>query len=202
MAPEKVDLYKIYGDEYIAPKSPQFIRNLSARYLTISGRGELGEEVFLARIELLYAVALTIKKQMKESGTDYDLFVSEALLWGTTQGADFLSEPLSDWNWKILLRVPHVVMEEDRMTTIMQLMDQGHDPAISEVKLETLKEGLCVQYLHKGPITDIAESTQEMLVFAAERKTKPHGFYHQIYLTDPRKTAPEKMQTILRIPVQ
>ena len=202
MAPDKVELFKIYGDEYVAPKKPQFIRNLSARYLTISGRGEPGGAEFLFRIESLYAVALTIKKQVKEAGTDYDLFVSEALLWGTQKGTDFLSEPFTSWSWKLLLRVPHVVTEEDRMTTIMQLMDQGHDPSISEVKLETLKEGLCVQYLHKGPITDISDSTEEMLVFVAENKTKPHGFYHQIYLADPRKTPPEKMQTILRIPVQ
>jgi hypothetical protein len=202
MASEKIDLYKIYGDEYIAPKKPIFIRNLSARFLTITAKGIPGGDNFLARIESLYVMALTIRKEMKQSGLEYDLFVSEAQLWGTKKGTDFLAEPPDTWNSKILVRVPHLVDEDIRMTTIMNLMDQGQDPTISEVKLETIKEGLCIQLLQKGPIIDMTQSMEKVMTFAQAENVHPHTPYHQIYLTDPRKVAPDKMQTILRIPVR
>ncbi len=95
-----------------------------------------------------------------------------------------------------------MVDEELRMTTIMNLMDQGQDPSMSAVKLETIKEGLCIQLLHKGPIIDMTQSMERIQAFAKKENVQPRTPYHQIYLTDPRKVTPDKMQSILRVPVR
>ena len=69
------------------------------------------------------------------------------------------------------------------------------------VRLEILKEGRCVQVLHTGPYSEEGPTVERMREFAAANGLSFHGLHHEIYLSDPRRTAPEKLRTILRCPV-
>lgn len=201
MNAERLDLYKLYHDEYAASTTPRLIRSLKAGFLTITGKGEPGGAAFTAKAKALYRVAYAIRKAKKAAGQDFTLCKLEALWWGRRESTDFLRLPREQWNWKLMIRMPHYVREKDRLEAMLALMEEGR-PAVSEVKLEPFKEGLCVQALHVGPFGEVGETLERMKSYAAGHDLRFHGRYHEIYLSDPRRIPEERRRTILRVPVR
>lgn len=203
MAAEKIDLDSVYSEEYIATAEPRLMRQLKAQYLTISGKGSPGGENFVERSQALTLVAQGVRLVRKATGQDFEIYDIEALLWGKRRGSDFSIEPRDQWNWKLLVRMPRFVRETDRVGVVLVLIEKGKDAALlNDVKLEDIKEGLCVQMLHKGPYEKAGETLAQMRAFAAEKGLSYHGLYHAIFRSDPRRVAPDKLVTILRMPVR
>jgi hypothetical protein len=198
---QKLDLYKLHKEEYVAPRKPVIVDVGPARYLAVAGKGEPGGSVFTARLGCLYNVAFTLKMAKKVAGRDYAVAKLEGLWWGGRAGADFFSEPRQQWHWKLLIRTPDFITEQDRQGTIEALL-QKHKPAeVADVQLETLIEGPCVQMLHVGPYSNESDTIAKMQACAAERGLSFHGLHHEIYLSDPRRVPPARLRTILRHPV-
>ena len=84
---------------------------------------------------------------------------------------------------------------------ITALKAKGKGTEVTKVKLEKIEEGRCVQMLHVGPYEAERETIETMLAFAAENGLKPQGCHHEVYLSDPRRVAPERLRTIIRYPV-
>jgi len=101
-----------------------------------------------------------------------------------------------------MIRTPEAVDEADRTRAETSLLEKGKDPAVRDVALIDLAEGPCVQMLHVGPYEREPETVARMLEFAAAEGLEPHGRHHEIYLSDPRRVAPEILRTILRLPVR
>ena len=101
-----------------------------------------------------------------------------------------------------MIRVPTFTKEKDLAAAIRTLIEKGKDAEVKNVKLETLDEGRCVQMLHVGPYDGVAEPIAAMQAHAADQCVKFHGDHHEIYLSDPRRVAPERLKTILRRPVK
>lgn len=198
---EKVDLYKLYADEYKAGQNPAFVEVCPAWYLGIEGQGAPGGESFGHRLGALYSVAFTIKMASKFAGQDYAVSKLEGLWWGS-QGEDMMEEPTDQWNWKLLIRIPAFITGEDRFVALETLRKRGKDEYVEEVRIEQLEEGRCVQLLHVGPYTEERENINRMRDFARENGFEFRGLHHEIYLSDPRRVAPEKLRTILRHPVR
>ena len=190
---KKIDLFKEPKSEYASPKTPQLVETTPGQYLTIEGQGEPGGEEFVAKVGAMYGVAFTTKMTKKQSGPDYKVAPMETVLWGA--GEDFVNEPRSEWRWKIMIRTPDFVTEDD-------LEAKGKGPLVAEVNLETASEGQCVQLLHIGPYDQEAENVQRMAEFASEQGLRFHGRHHEIYLSDPRRVPPERLRTIIRHPVK
>jgi hypothetical protein len=74
--------------------------------------------------------------------------------------------------------------------------------AVEKVRLERLHEGLCVQILHVGPYSDEPRSMKLLHGFMTERGLRLRGRHHEIYMSDPRRTPPERWRTIIRHPVE
>lgn len=198
MAAEKTDLHKLYKDEYIAPEQPRFIRSLKANYLTVFGTGEPGIAPFRDKIRILYSVARAVRAAKRQDGQDFTLCKMEALWWGPDEGGEIFDWPKPKWNWKLLVRVPHYVKEEDRLAAVLEMIDNGRDPSLlNEVIYESLKEGLCVQMLHAGTYGSAPESIARMKAFATQEGLAFRGYHHEIYLATP----PGPIRTILRRPV-
>jgi hypothetical protein len=138
----------------------------------------------------------------KLAGQDYAVCKLEGLWWGKKSGGDFLAEPQSQWNWQLLIRVPDFIAGSDLETTAAGLIKKGKSHLVLEVGLQTIDEGLCVQMLHVGAYSEEKQSIERMHAFATAEGLKYHGEHHEIYLSDPRKVAPEKLRTILRQPVR
>lgn len=200
---EKIDLYKLHKDQYAASKNPQFVEIPQARYLTIAGRGEPGGKEFSSKIGALYGMAYTIKMTRKFAGMqDYAVCKLECQLWLDGDSHDFTNTPREQWNWKFLIRTPDFVKEEDLESAVKKLLEKGKEPEVKQVKLESLSEGLCVQALHIGPYNREHETINNMMTFAGKEGLVFHGLHHEIYLSDPRRVPPERLKTILRMPVK
>jgi hypothetical protein len=197
----KVDLYKIHKAGYVTPKKPVLIQTQPAKYLTISGRGAPAGEGFQKSVGALYNVSFTLKMAKKFAGKDYKVCNLEGLWWGEKEGGNFAAQDPDTWNWKLMIRVPDFIAEKDLKETITTLKEKGKPPEVAEVKLETIEEGECVQMLHVGPYSKEGEAISQMIALAQEKHLSCHGRHHEIYLSDPRRVPPERLRTILRLPV-
>lgn len=206
---QKIDLLKQHKTAYTATTQPQLIHVDEAAYISLAGTGDPNGPLFAESTQALYTTAYSIKMICKAANMDFTVPKLEGRWWLAdevqTPGTDHLralnvSREL--WRWQILIRMPAFVNTE--------LFRQGHDtairkkqlPLLSAVALITLTEGACVQMLHIGPYADELRSIQHMHNYIMENNWQPNGLHHEIYLSDPRRTAPEKMKTILRQPVK
>jgi len=196
----KLDLYVKHKREYVAGRLPAFVRVGPARYLAISGHGVAGGEEFQKALGALYMMAFTIKMARKFAGRDYAVSKLEGLWW-PDEGDTTKPGPRKLWNWQLMIRVPTFINEKELKSTIDQLLAKGKDPEVGRVKLAEYTEGECVQMLHVGPYSTEEETVGKMREFAAMAGRQFSGKHHEIYLSDPRRVAPEKLKTILRIPI-
>jgi hypothetical protein len=200
---EKIDFYKLHKAEYAALRKPSFIETKPAMYLSISGRGAPGGEDFQARIGALYSMAFTIKMTRKFEGReDYAVSKLESQYWCDAVEGDFSRVPQDEWQWTLLIRTPDFIMQEDLDKAGTALEKRGKSPLAREVKLLAIDEGRCVQMLHVGPYEREKETLEKMSAFAAGKGFAPHGRHHEIYLSDPRRIPPERLKTILRLPIR
>ncbi len=198
-SPLKVDLCKIHKAEYVAPKKPVLLEVKPAQYLIAAGQGRPGGDVFQAKIGALYAMAFTIKMTRKFAGLqDYAVSKLEGQYFFA---ADPAGTPPEQWRWRLLIRTPDFVAQSDLDQAAAKLLEKGKGAEVRDVKLEQVSEGQCVQILHVGPYEREPETIQVMKSFAAQKGLKLTGPHHEIYLSDPRRVAPEKLKTILRVPV-
>lgn len=200
---DKIDLFKEYKAEYKATAEPAFVKTGPAQYLMIDGQGAPGGTVFEECIGALYSMAFTIKMTRKFAGLgDYTVCKLEGL-WYTKDGSDdFANIPKDKWLWTLMIRTPECVKKPDMDKAVKVLLDKGKTEAVKDVRLESLKEGRCVQVLHVGPYDKVAEAVEKMQNFAEENGLFFTGKHHEIYLSDPRRVAPEKLKTIVRRPVR
>jgi hypothetical protein len=202
MPAKKLDLYRLHQAEYVAPREPVLLDLKPANYLAIAGRGEPGGAAFQARIGALYGVAYTLKFAKKAAGRDYGVCKLEGLWWGSGGKLDFSAEPKETWNWKLLIRTPDFITARDVAQAAAALRKKGKGPEVDDVQLETLREGRAVQMLHVGPYDREAETIAAMRAHAQAHGRRFAGRHHEIYLSDPRRVAPAKLRTILRMPVR
>jgi len=197
----KLDLYAKHKSEYVASaKRPSIVRVGPAKYLSISGSGAPASEPFTRAIGAMYNIAYTIKMARKFAGQDFRMMALEGL-WVVDSPSGKWADPSNTWNWELMIRVPTFITEKELKSTIDQLIAKGKDAEVGRVKLVEFTEGECVQMLHVGPYATEDETVTKMREFAAMAGRKFSGKHHEIYLSDPRRVAPEKLRTILRIPI-
>lgn len=200
---QKIDLFKQHKAEYAAKKTPAIINVKKARYLAVAGRGSPGGEAFQSAIGALYSVAYTMKMTRKLAGKgDYVVAKLQGQYWHEQPIADWSKVPMEEWNWQLMIRVPENVGTRDLTAAVKKLGEKGTEYPVGRVALIDCTEGPCVQMLHVGPYESEPETIQRMLQHATAEGYEFHGRHHEIYLSDPNRTAPEKLRTILRMPVR
>jgi hypothetical protein len=197
----KLDLHKKYQSEYVMPKQPVFVVVGPAKYLAIEGRGAPGGTHFKEHVAALYAVAYTLKMAEKMAGQDYKVCHLEGQWWAA-DGADFRTHRPEDWAWKLLIRIPEFVTEQELHNAITAVLAKGKSPLAGQVKLEVLAEGRCVQMLHIGPYAQEKTTVEMMHHMAEDNGLHLRGPHHEIYLSDPNRVPPERLRTIVRYPVE
>lgn len=200
MKTTKIDLHRLHREEYVAPRKPVLLTMGKARYLAAAGTGAPGGEMFGRCIGALYALAFTAKMQRKQSGGQ-DYGVAKLECQYLMELGDFSLQPRESWKWRLLIRTPDFVKKSDLAAARKILKQRGRDADTDLVALETVNEGRCVQMLHVGPYDREVDTVTVMARFAAAAGFRLVGPHHEIYLSDPRRVAPERLRTILRIPV-
>lgn len=174
------------------------------RYLMIDGHGDPNtSDAYADALQTLYPVAYALKFLSKrELGRDYVVPPLEALWWADDLQAFTTARDKSRWNWTLLSLVPDWLGEEQIEDAQRTVAAKGTAPRLEALRSGILDEGLCVQTLHVGAYDDEGPVLEELHTrFLPEQGLRPTGTHHEVYLADPRRTAPEKLRTILRQPV-
>lgn len=197
----KNDLKKTDRTYYSASSHPSLITLGPIDYLTISGVGAPMADLFLNSIQAIYAVAFTIKKFTKDEGIDFVVPKMEAYWWVESE-MPFDEVPREEWYWKILIRMPEFVNTAHVEEAIQMVIEKKDIHLASEVNYETINESKCAQILHLGSYDNEGPTLEKLHNFLDEKGLEICGHHKEIYLSDLRKTAPEKVRTILRYAVQ
>ncbi len=197
----KLDLVKTYKSYYTAKAIPVTLRFGKIPYLSITGKGEPAGELFTKAVEALYPLAYGVKKVCKTTGRDFGVAKLEGLWW-VTSDKPALEVPRSQWHWKLLIRMPDFVTFENVQEAKADVIKKKALDLVTEIAFETINEQMVVQIMHIGPYAAEPKTLAKLNAFMAEKGFTDNGLHHEIYLSDPRKTAPAKMKTILRQPVK
>lgn len=205
---EKIDFKKTL-DQYRAKRGEFRILEVpETRFLMIDGHGDPNTDpAYPAALEALYPVAYKLKFASKRRlGRDYVVPPLEGLWWAEDMTAFTSARDKSRWDWTMMLLVPDWIageMVEQAIATVRAREGSERPVRIDDVRLASLDEGLCVQTLHVGSFDDegpVLEHLHREVIPAAGLELA--GTHHEIYLSDPRRTAPERLRTILRQPVR
>ncbi|MBO9631813.1 MAG: GyrI-like domain-containing protein [Chitinophagaceae bacterium] len=206
---EKTDLSKLYKEYFTARALPQLVDIEAAHFISITGKGDPSGEAFAASIQALYTAAYGIKFSYKDLGKDFVVSKLEGL-WqfdaekykGIGMSEAPAKIPRSEWEYRLLIRMPDFVERKIVEKAIPGIADKKELADVKKVEWFDMNEGKCIQLLHVGPYSTEPESLAKIAAFSAEHGLQQNGLHHEIYLSDFRKTAPEKLKTILREPVK
>ncbi len=193
----KKDLKHLYSP---SAKEVSVIDIPTMSFLMLDGRGDPNtDQEYKDAVEALYSVAYTIKFMLKkESAFDYAVMPLEGLWWA--EGGRNASR--ENWQWTMMIMQPSVVTDETFIRALEGAKQKRSLPALDKIRMESLDEGMAMQIMHVGPFATEDQTLEKMEQFAEEQHYIWHGKHHEIYLSDPRKTAQERMRTVLRQPVR
>ncbi|UGU15065.1 GyrI-like domain-containing protein [Sinomicrobium kalidii] len=206
---EKLNLVKAYKKYYTAAAQPEITVTGPVQYLSITGKGDPSAPEFTERIQALYATAYAVKFIFKKQNRDFVVPRLEGLWWydenrfpGISLTGPAAEVPREEWFYRLLIRMPDYVLQKETEEAVSSTLAKKGFPAIGEVHLFRMHEGKSVQILHTGPFSTEHRSLKQIASFVREYGLKKNGHHHEIYLSDFRKTSPEKLKTILREPVK
>ncbi|MFF2275692.1 GyrI-like domain-containing protein [Agromyces sp. NPDC058126] len=171
------------------------------RYAMVDGEGDPNTvPEYAAAVEALYAVSYAAKFQSKrELELDYAVGPLEGL-WSADDPSTFVTREKSAWSWTMMIWQPDWLTPEVQEAAIAKALAKA--PAVARLRFETLDEGLCVQTLHRGAYDDEGPTLARLHdEFMPAEGLRFNGRHHEVYFGDPRRSAPEKLRTILRQPV-
>ena len=205
------DFKKEYKEFYLPKNKPQIVNVPKANYIAIRGQGNPNEEggAYKQAIGILYAVAYTLKMSYK---TDYkiDGFYEyvvpplEGFWWQDgICGVDYSKK--DEFNWISIIRLPDFITREN-FDWAVKTASEKKKIDCSKAEFLTIEEGLCVQIMHIGSFDDEPASLEKMDKYLEEngygKDFSDTRLHHEIYLSDPRKTTPDKQKTVIRHPVK
>lgn len=198
-----IDLKRTDRAWYAAGTRPSIVELPPLPYLMIDGQGDPNTApAYGAAVETLYPVAYGIRRAVIEAiGDRYTVMPLEGLWW-TPDMADFTTADKDAWHWTLLIRQPPSVTAELAEDVIAATARAKGLPAGDRIRFDVLDEGRCAQVLHRGPYADEAPTIAGLHRFIADAGLELSGRHHEIYLSDPRRVAPEKLRTIIRQPVR
>jgi len=199
----KLDFRKEQKELYQPGRDFEIVEVPELTYLAIDGTGDPNTSVDYTRaVEALYAASYAIKFHSKR-GLDRDYVVAPLEgLWWADDNRPFVGLEKSEWSWTMLIRQPDWISAEELQGLVEATSLAKKSDAVAELRVETIAEGLCVQILHVGPYDDEAPTIARLHdEFIPANDLVETGKHHEIYLSDPRRSAPEKLRTILRQPV-
>ena len=204
------DFKKEYKEFYLPKTKPSIIEIPKMNYIAVREKGNPNEEngEYKSSIGLLYGIAFTIKMSYKGTHKikgffEYVVPPLEGLWWQeNTEGLDYSRK--EDMHFISMLRLPDFVAKEDFEWAVSEATKKKKQD-FSKVEFFPYDEGICVQCMHIGSYDDEPVTVSLMHDYAREHGYKPDitdiRYHHEIYLGDPRKTQPEKLKTVIRIPV-
>jgi hypothetical protein len=177
------------------------VRPLS--FLMVDGQGDPNTApAYQEAVEALYAVAYALKFMVKRGplAVDYKVMPLEGLWWAEEM-SQFSMADKEQWLWTSMIMQPDLVDAAYFEGAVAQVQKKKDLPALGRMRLERYREGLSAQIMYVGPYADEAPTIDRLHQYIAERGYQRRGKHHEIYLSDPRRTAPERLKTVIRQPM-
>lgn len=205
------DFKKEFKEFYMAKNKPQIVQVPYMNYVAVKGSGNPNEEdgQFQKAMGVLYSIAYTLKMSYKsdykiEGFFEYVVPPLEGFWWQEgSVGFDYSDK--NTFHWIAMIRLPDFVTKKD-FDWAVETATKKKKMDLSSAMFYTVEEGLCVQIMHHGPFDDEPATVEIMHSYLDENgyvlditDTRRH---HEIYLSDFRKTAPEKLKTVIRHPIK
>lgn len=205
------DYKKEYKEFYLPPKKPTIVAVPAMNFVAVRGKGDPNQPdgEYKAAMELLYGLSFTIKMSYKgdhriDGYFEYVVPPLEGFWWqADTTGIDYAHK--ESFEWIAMIRLPDFVTQGVFDWAVQEATTKKKKD-FSKAEFLTYEEGLCVQCMHIGPYDSEPETVALMEDFAAQQGYEADfsagRYHHEIYLSDPRRAAPEKLRTVIRHPVR
>ncbi len=203
MTQEKVDLVRS-NPAYKATKKMVFSEVPDMNFLQIDGKGNPDKSMeFQDAIEALYAISYGLKFMVKKGdiGIDYHVAPLEGLWWAKDMN-DFRSGKKDNWLWTLMIMQPDFITGSMIAEAKYYATEKKDLAALHKMRFSKFAEGTSAQVLYTGPFDKEHDTILALHEFIKSNGYELHGKHHEIYLSDMRRTAPEKLRTIIRQPVK
>ena len=200
---KKTDLKKELKQLYNPPEKEAVIVDVpKMNFLMVDGQGNPNTaQEYRDAIEALYAVSYTLKFMIKKGEeVDYVVMPLEGL-WRAEDMTKFNMGNKDAWEWTSMIMQPPYVTQELVQKALKQVEERRNLPALSKMRFGSFHEGLSVQIMHIGPYSAEGPTIERLHNFIREKGYGLRGKHHEIYLSDPRRSKPGKLKTIIRQPI-
>jgi len=201
--PTKIDLKKELKHLYNpSAKQVSVVEVPEMNFLMIDGTGDPNtSQAYQDAVEALYSIAYALKFMVKKgkSAVDYAVMPLEGLWW-VDDMTRFSMNDKDAWKWTSMIMQPEFITAGLFQEALRQVKKKKDLPALSGMRFESFYEGQAAQILYFGPYSDEGPTIERIHRFIVEQARRLRGRHHEIYLSDPRRTAPAKLKTIIRQP--
>jgi len=187
------------------PGEVRFLDIPGIRAVMIDGEGQAGEATFAARMPGLYSTAYGLHFALKRRGVGVRVGLLEGLYWtadGSTDLDAILGPDRGTWRWTLLISLPPEATDEELATALAGGREKMPAELAADLRIEVFEEGPVAQVLHLGPYAEERPTIERLHAAIAAAGLRPRGRHHELYLGDPRRSAPERLRTLLRQPVE
>lgn len=184
------------------PRDFVFVDVPTMNFVMVDGQGDPNTAPsYRSAVEWLYGVSYAMKFASKDLGQDYFVPPLEGLWWADDP-ADFVTRNKANWHWTMMIMVPDF-LDRALYDAALETAAEKLGDAPASLRLQAYAEGRALQILHLGSYDEEGPALEHLhQVEIPGRLLVPNGHHHEIYLNDPRRTAPSKLKTILRQPVR
>lgn len=197
----KIDLKKQLRAFYNPPASAVAVVEVPPlSFAMVDGAGDPNTSAaYAAAIQALYTLSYTLKFHLKKGpqAIDYTVMPLEGLWWAD-EGIPFRMDDKASWQWTAMILQPDQVTPELFNQARQEVEKKKRLTLPPSLRLERFQEGAAVQIMHIGPYAAEAPTIAQLHAYIAQQGWRPWGKHHEIYLTDPNRTAPEKTRTVIR----
>ena len=203
----KIEYKKDYKELYLPPQTPTVLEVPTMNFFMIDGKGDPNAPEFGETMQALYSLSYGIRMMPKSGMTpegyyEYTVFPLEGVWDLESDARDFTVLDKSKLVYTVMIRQPDFVTESLAEEILFQTRKKKPNPALERVRFGAMTDGLAVQMMHIGSYDDEPASFARMEDFCAQNGYRRIEYVHrEIYLNDPRKTAPDKLKTVLRFRV-
>jgi hypothetical protein len=187
------------------PGAIRFLEVAPVRAVMVDGEGQPGEATFGARMPGLYTTAYSLRFALKRRGVERRVGMLEGLYWTPDDATDLdeiLGPDRETWRWTLFIALPDEATDEE----LAEALAKGRAKVVPEVaenlRIETFAEGAVAQVLHLGPYAEERPTIERLHAAIAAAGLRPRGRHHELYLGDPGRSAPAKLRTLVRHPVE
>ncbi len=183
----------------------RFLEVAPVRAVMVDGDGQPGEATFGARMPGLYTTAYSLRFALKRRGVERRVGMLEGLYWTADGSIDLdaiLGPQRGTWRWTLFISLPDEATDDELDEALAKGRSKVAPEIAENLRIEALAEGAVAQVLYLGPYSEERATIERLHAAIAAAGLRPRGRHHELYVGDPGRSAPEKLRTVIRHPVE